>query len=85
MKISFQGENPERSPPLKSITIAVAGAAGFEPAVPGLGGRCIIQAMLHAQPGDRAPPKKCEGHEIAFGGGVISRENQALMEVGGPW
>ena len=23
-------------------------AAGFEPAVPGLGGRCIIKAMLHA-------------------------------------
>ena len=27
----------------------MAGAAGFEPAVPGLGGRCIIQAMLHAR------------------------------------
>lgn len=26
----------------------MAGAAGFEPAVPGLGGQCIIQAMLHA-------------------------------------
>gem|GEM_PF-5488266 len=26
------------------------GAAGFEPAIPGLGGRCIIQAILRAQP-----------------------------------
>ena len=31
----------------------MAGAAGFEPAVPGLGGQCIIQAMLHAHFGDR--------------------------------
>ncbi len=27
-----------------------AGAAGFEPAIPGLGGRCIIQAILRARP-----------------------------------
>ena len=36
----------------------MAGAAGFEPAVPGLGGRCIIQAMLHARLPQAAPFKK---------------------------
>ena len=36
----------------------MAGAAGFEPAVPGLGGRCIIQAMLHARIAQDAPFKK---------------------------
>ena len=36
----------------------MAGAAGFEPAVPGLGGRCIIQAMLHARSCERALLKK---------------------------
>ncbi len=36
----------------------MAGAAGFEPAVPGLGGRCIIQAMLHARPRQHDPLKK---------------------------
>ena len=36
----------------------MAGAAGFEPAVPGLGGRCIIQAMLHARLAQAAPFKK---------------------------
>ena len=36
----------------------MAGAAGFEPAVPGLGGRCIIQAMLHARLAQDAPFKK---------------------------
>ena len=37
----------------------MAGAAGFEPAVPGLGGQCIIQAMLHARFSEDAPLKKC--------------------------
>jgi hypothetical protein len=37
----------------------MAGAAGFEPAVPGLGGRCIIQAMLHARSREHARLKKC--------------------------
>ncbi len=37
----------------------MAGAAGFEPAVPGLGGRCIIQAMLHARSREHALLKKC--------------------------
>ncbi len=36
----------------------MAGAAGFEPAVPGLGGRCIIQAMLHARSREYSPLKK---------------------------
>ena len=36
----------------------MAGAAGFEPAVPGLGGRCIIQAMLHARSREHALLKK---------------------------
>ena len=36
----------------------MAGAAGFEPAVPGLGGRCIIQAMLHARSRQHDPLKK---------------------------
>lgn len=38
----------------------MAGAAGFEPAVPGLGGRCIIQAMLHARTREHSPLKKCD-------------------------
>ncbi len=38
----------------------MAGAAGFEPAVPGLGGRCIIQAMLHARLPEHASLKKCD-------------------------
>ena len=38
----------------------MAGAAGFEPAVPGFVGRCIIQAMLHARLREHAPPKKCD-------------------------
>ncbi len=29
--------------------MVLAGAAGFEPAIPGLGGRCIIHALLHAR------------------------------------
>ena len=37
----------------------MAGAAGFEPAVPGLGGRCIIQAMLHARSREHDLLKKC--------------------------
>ena len=36
----------------------MAGAAGFEPAVPGLGGQCIIQAMLHARSPQSLPLKK---------------------------
>ena len=36
----------------------MAGAAGFEPAVPGLGGQCIIQAMLHARFSEDVPLKK---------------------------
>ena len=43
----------------------MAGAAGFEPAIPGLGGQCIIQAMLHARFSDDASLKKCivmKGH-----------------------
>ena len=36
----------------------MAGAAGFEPAVPGLGGQCIIQAMLHARLPQSLLPKK---------------------------
>ena len=36
----------------------MAGAAGFEPAVPGLGGQCIIQAMLHARIPQSLPLKK---------------------------
>ena len=43
----------------------MAGAAGFEPAVPGLGGQCIIQAMLHAHFGDRILLKNSEGVQIA--------------------
>jgi hypothetical protein len=42
----------------------MAGAAGFEPAVPGLGGQCIIQAMLHAHSGDRIPLKNSKGLKI---------------------
>ena len=38
----------------------MAGAAGFDPAVPGLGGRGIIQAMLHARFREHAPLKKCD-------------------------
>ena len=34
------------------------GRAGFEPAVPGLGGQCIIQAMLHARLPQSLPLKK---------------------------
>jgi hypothetical protein len=37
----------------------MAGAAGFEPAVPGLGGQCIIQAMLHARFSEGDHLKKC--------------------------
>ena len=42
----------------------MAGAAGFEPAVPGLGGQCIIQAMLHAHSADRIPLKNSKGLKI---------------------
>ena len=36
----------------------MAGAAGFEPAVPGLGGQCIIQAMLHTHSTEVTPPQE---------------------------
>ena len=42
----------------------MAGAAGFEPAVPGLGGQCIIQAMLHAHSADRILLKNSKGLKI---------------------
>ena len=44
----------------------MAGAAGFEPAVPGLGGRCIIQAMLHAHSREYPYLKKCNGAKVCF-------------------
>ncbi len=44
----------------------MAGAAGFEPAVPGLGGRCIIQAMLHAHLAQAAPFKKASYRNAIF-------------------
>ena len=43
----------------------MAGAAGFEPAVPGLGGRCIIQAMLHARVCEHSLLKKCDAAQLA--------------------
>gem|GEM_PF-1764628 len=43
----------------------MADVAGFEPTVPGLGGRCIIQTMLHARFGERVTFKKCEGARIS--------------------
>ena len=44
----------------------MAGAAGFEPAVPGLGGQCIIQAMLHARSREHALLKKCAPEKLVF-------------------
>ena len=45
----------------------MAGAAGFEPAVPGLGGQCIIQAMLHARLPQSLPLKKSSEEKQPFG------------------
>ena len=45
----------------------MAGAAGFEPAVPGLGGQCIIQAMLHARLSQSLPLKKSSEEKQPFG------------------
>ena len=45
----------------------MAGAAGFEPAVPGLGGQCIIQAMLHARLPQSLPLKKSSEENRPFG------------------
>ena len=45
----------------------MAGAAGFEPAVPGLGGQCIIQAMLHARFPQSLPLKKSSEEKQPFG------------------
>ena len=45
----------------------MAGAAGFEPAVPGLGGQCIIQAMLHARLPQSLPLKKSSEEKRPFG------------------
>ena len=63
----------------------MAGAAGFEPAVPGLGGQCIIQAMLHAHFGDCIHLKNSEGVQIATLTSNLSRENQAMFDVGQAW
>ena len=49
----------------------MAGAAGFEPAVPGLGGRCIIQAMLHARSREHDLLKKCAPKKNMFSRSVI--------------
>ena len=45
----------------------MAGARGFEPAVPGLGGQCIIQAMLHARPPQSLPLKKSSEENTPLG------------------
>ena len=45
----------------------MAGAAGFEPAVPGLGGQCIIQAMLHARLPHSLSLKKSSEEKRLFG------------------
>ena len=55
----------------------MAGAAGFEPAVPGLGGRCIIQAMLHARSREHDLLKKCAPKKPAFHRPVV-RCHQAV-------
>ena len=44
----------------------MAGAAGFEPAVPGLGGRCIIQTVLRARLRHPFTLKKGDAHEITL-------------------
>ena len=44
----------------------MAGAAGFEPTVPGLGGRCIIQTMLHARFWEHTPLKKGRVAKLCF-------------------
>ena len=48
------------------VHFVMAGAAGFEPAVPGLGGRCIIQAMLHARSREHDLLKKCAPKKTSF-------------------
>ena len=49
----------------------MAGAAGFEPAAPGLGGQCIIQAMLHARPPQSLPLKKSSEEKRPFGPPIV--------------
>ena len=61
----------------------MADAAGFEPAVPGLGGRCIIQAMLRARPRQHPLPKKGDAHKIAHRPPNNSRCHQTFNIVRG--
>ncbi len=61
----------------------MADAAGFEPAVPGLGGRCIIQAMLRARPRQHPLPKKGDAHKITHRPPNNSRCHQTFNIVRG--
>lgn len=60
----------------------MADVAGFEPTVPGLGGRCIIQTMLHARFCDRTLLKKCEGVIMSIFSLQNKRTNEALVNLG---
>ena len=57
----------------------MAGAAGFEPAVPGLGGRCIIQAVLRARLPHDAPFKKGDAPKTTAPKAELSRCHQACF------
>ena len=54
------------------FTNRTTGAAGFEPAIPGLGGQCIIQSMLHARFAELTPHHDaCPDSELT--GATINR------------